>query len=57
MTDEPRTSSPNGTRSDAGRPPRRAYARPQLVEFGSVQELTRGASGPAKDAAKTRKGK
>lgn len=31
--------------------PRRRYARPELTEFGTVRDLTRGASGTARDSA------
>jgi hypothetical protein len=34
---------------------RRVYVRPELVEFGSVNELTRGPSGPVADGNRGRR--
>ena len=49
MTDELRNER-SGQREDRSAPRvRRPYVRPELVEFGSVTELTRGNSGPKGD--------
>lgn len=56
MTDELRSqrvdvdgSTAEGSIAAAGVRPRRRYTRPELTMFGTVKELTRGASGNARD--------
>lgn len=41
----------------AGARPRRRYTRPELTTFGTVKELTRGASGNASDTVGKRRKK
>ena len=59
MTDElrnPNPVSPSTSRGprDGGRT-RRAYDRPELVELGSVRDLTRGASNGSKKDNKSKR--
>ena len=58
MTDELRSQQAvgddGGTAEVAARP-RRRYIRPELTEFGTVNDLTRGASGNASDTTGKRR--
>lgn len=64
MTDELRSqrmnvdgSTAQGSTAEAGASPRRRYTRPELTTFGTVKDLTRGASGNASDTIGKRRKK
>jgi len=64
MTDELRSqrvdvdgSTAEGSIAAAGARPRRRYTRPELTTFGTVKDLTRGASGNASDTVGKRRKK
>jgi hypothetical protein len=43
MTDQPRMQPPSAGGRPADRPVRRPYRRPELVAYGALAKLTRGA--------------